>query len=77
MCFGDFLGKRTLCDVYHKVRAFINIHSGHVCHFLCIILITKRYAKKKYKFEGVYRISPSMIKLSRVSGLICGGRSKK
>ena len=21
MCFGDFLGKRTLCDAYHKELA--------------------------------------------------------
>ena len=22
VCFGDFLGKRKLCDVYHKGHAF-------------------------------------------------------
>ena len=21
VCFGDFIGKRTLCDAYHKERA--------------------------------------------------------
>ena len=26
MCFGDFLGNRTLCDAYHKEHASLPLH---------------------------------------------------